>query len=178
MFVARHRTDRTDRTLCLGLLRAGSLYSPGTWRNPRTVHPVFFPYTGAHHHRLAAQWAVGKSRTCASGRVLLISAALSLGDPRGCQALAIAALMNERALQRENLLIKQIVRLMNQAKDSVRDNRRILMVQPGGVRPKNTHLACPIRPIRPIGLIPFAGIRHPPQFPHQSRLPCVLVPTL
>ncbi len=74
---------------------------------------IFSLAGGAHHHRIPAQRAVGKPRIGAIGRVALISFSLSLGDPRGCQTLAISAFGNECALERRNLKIEQIVRLMS-----------------------------------------------------------------
>ena len=90
---------------------------------------------------------------CAIGRVWQILSSLTLRDPRGCQALAVPSLVNERMLERCNLMIEQIVRLMNEANHGVRHHRRILMVQPRGVRAKNINLPCPIGPISLIGLI-------------------------
>jgi hypothetical protein len=59
---------------------------------------------------------------------------------RGSKALAITAVVNERALESGNLMIEQVICLMNETDDRIRDNGGIFMAQPRRIRAKNIGL--------------------------------------
>ena len=108
---------------------------------------------GAHYHRLAANWAAwrGGDRIRPIGPIrrirpifLLLTA---LRQSRRSQLLSVTTASHKAALERYDLLVEQVVRLVDKADHSVGDDRRISSIEPARV------FFPVIRRIRPIGLI-------------------------
>lgn len=109
---------------------------------------------GAQRHQLPAKRATRNQIRVIRpiGRIRLIRripAHPPLVEPGGGQLLRVSALLNEGLLQRGDLLIQQVVRLMDQADDGIRPHGGILMIQPGSIK----RVAPQIGLIRPIGRI-------------------------
>lgn len=66
----------------------------------------------------------------------------------GVQTFAITAFPNKLLFQSPQLPIKQVVGLVDQADQGVGHNRRVTVLQPGGVGARIRQIG-PIRPIRP-----------------------------
>ena len=130
--------------------------------------------SSADDHELAASGTVWRSgdRIRRIGPNRLMRSIFLLRTPRrqSCcgKLLSIATLGNKAALQRRDLLVEQVVRLVDKADHSVGDDRRISRTEPARV------LFPVIRRISPIGLI--GRLSSHPDGAHCARSRVVFAP--
>jgi len=101
---------------------------------PELLPLVFVGPGRSQHHGAAALRAgrYGPGRRRMPGG--LIALAFPLGETGGSKLLAVPALFNEGCLQRGNLPVEQVVRLMDQADDRIGPNLGTLMLQPESIQ--------------------------------------------
>src|ERR1035437_5469001 len=87
---------------------------------------------GAERHELPAKRALREILIGPISRISPISFS-SLRDPCGGELLGVAAALDEIPLQGDELLVQQVVRLVDQAKQSVRHHCGVLVLQPSGI---------------------------------------------
>jgi hypothetical protein len=98
---------------------------------PELVAGVFPSLGGAQGHGFAAPRALGDEvgRIGRIGRITVRAP----GESCGGQLFGVAALLDERLLERADLLVEQVVGLVNQADDGVGADAGLGLVEPGGV---------------------------------------------